>query len=157
MFFLLFSYAMNIDYYHFRKELPNDTQVAVSWQMNSNKKLFILNPFFICKFLILMKGLKRIDRMWQQQSPNDCLHCIDQFGRSLCNRKFPNCMHFKRIFLIFLILQIKKRCFVDFGIPNQVIVHKTIIPKDRNRGTSGLLSVATKVFSVYAYLFLDEL
>lgn len=40
---------------------------------------------------------------------------------------------------------IKKRCFVDFGIPNQVLVHKTITPKDKSRGVSGLMSVATKV------------
>lgn len=58
-------------------------------------------------------------------------------------------MHFLN-FLNFT--QIKKRCFVDFGIPNQVIVHKTITPKDKSRGPSGLLSVATKVFSFYAFL-----
>lgn len=40
---------------------------------------------------------------------------------------------------------IKKRCYLDFGLPSQVIVLKTITPKDKTKGVSGLLSVATKV------------
>lgn len=44
---------------------------------------------------------------------------------------------------------IKKRCYIEIGVPSQVIVHKTIIPKDKNRAVSGLLSVATKVFDYY--------
>lgn len=40
---------------------------------------------------------------------------------------------------------IKKRCYIEMGVPSQVIVHKTITPKDKSRGVSGLLSVATKV------------
>lgn len=40
---------------------------------------------------------------------------------------------------------IKKRCYLDHGIPSQVIVHRTITPKDKSKGISGLLSVATKV------------
>lgn len=40
---------------------------------------------------------------------------------------------------------IKKRCYVDFGIPSQVVVQKTITPKDPSKGPSGLMSVATKV------------
>lgn len=40
---------------------------------------------------------------------------------------------------------IKKRCYLDFGLPSQVIVLKTITPKDKTKGASGLLSVATKV------------
>lgn len=42
-------------------------------------------------------------------------------------------------------ITIKKRCYLDFGIPSQVIVAKTITPKDKSRGISGLMSVATKV------------
>lgn len=40
---------------------------------------------------------------------------------------------------------IKKRCYLDHGLPSQVIVQKTITPKDKTRGISGLMSVATKV------------
>lgn len=40
---------------------------------------------------------------------------------------------------------IKKRCYIDNGVASQVIVHKTITPKDKSRGISALLSVATKV------------
>lgn len=40
---------------------------------------------------------------------------------------------------------IKKRCYLDFGIPSQVMVHKTITPKDKTKGIGGLMSVATKV------------
>lgn len=40
---------------------------------------------------------------------------------------------------------IKKRCYVDFGIPSQVVVQKTITPKDPSKGPAGLMSVATKV------------
>lgn len=40
---------------------------------------------------------------------------------------------------------IKKRCYIDFGLPSQVIVAKTITPKDKTKGISGLMSVATKV------------
>lgn len=37
---------------------------------------------------------------------------------------------------------IKKRCYLDHGLPSQVIVHKTINPKDKSKG---LMSIATKV------------
>lgn len=37
---------------------------------------------------------------------------------------------------------IKKRCYLDYGLPCQVIVHRTISPKDKSRG---LMSIATKV------------
>lgn len=40
---------------------------------------------------------------------------------------------------------IKKRCYLDHGIPSQVVVQKTITPKDPTRGASGLMSVATKI------------
>lgn len=40
---------------------------------------------------------------------------------------------------------IKKTCFITAGVPNQVIVHKTITPKDKSRGITGLMSVATKI------------
>lgn len=40
---------------------------------------------------------------------------------------------------------IKKRCYLDHGLPSQVIVAKTITPKDKTKGISGLMSVATKV------------
>lgn len=40
---------------------------------------------------------------------------------------------------------IKKKCYGDFGVASQVIKLKTIIPKDKSRAISGLLSVATKV------------
>lgn len=40
---------------------------------------------------------------------------------------------------------IKKRCYLDFGLPSQVMVAKTITPKDKSKGISGLMSVATKV------------
>lgn len=40
---------------------------------------------------------------------------------------------------------IKKRCYCDHGIPSQVIVQKTITPKDPSKGPAGLMSVATKV------------
>lgn len=37
---------------------------------------------------------------------------------------------------------IKKRCYLDHGLPCQVILYKTICPKDKARG---LMSIATKV------------
>lgn len=40
---------------------------------------------------------------------------------------------------------IKKRCYLDFGVPSQVMVAKTITPKDKTKGIGGLMSVATKV------------
>lgn len=40
---------------------------------------------------------------------------------------------------------IKKRCYLDYGLPSQVMVQRTITPKDKSKGISGLLSVATKV------------
>lgn len=40
---------------------------------------------------------------------------------------------------------IKKRCYLDHGLASQVMVAKTITPKDKSKGISGLLSVATKV------------
>lgn len=42
-------------------------------------------------------------------------------------------------------ITIKKRCYLDFGLPSQVIVAKTIQPRDKTKGISGLMSVATKV------------
>lgn len=38
---------------------------------------------------------------------------------------------------------IKKKCCVDRAIPTQVLIHKTITPKDGN--VRSLMSVATKV------------
>lgn len=40
---------------------------------------------------------------------------------------------------------IKKRCYIDLGIASQVVVQKTITPKDPSRAASGLMSVATKI------------
>lgn len=40
---------------------------------------------------------------------------------------------------------VKKKCYIEFGLPSQVMVLRTITPKDKSRGIGGLLSVATKV------------